>query len=70
MARVILTLLGLITLGLGVWATIAWWDAVKIALLALVAIGLLLLGVALLIFGVGELMGARPPKAAGPTEQE
>ncbi len=67
MARALLMILGLAILALGIWLTIIWWDAVKIVLLALVALVLLLFGLALLIFGISEIASARgvpqPPLA-------
>jgi len=62
MSRIIMTLLGLILLGLGIWATISWWPAVRVVLLAFIALGLLLLGLVLAIFGFSEIMGAMPAK--------
>ena len=62
MVRIIMTLLGLILLALGIWAAMAWWPAVKAVLLAIVALGLILLGAALVIFGISEIMGALPKK--------
>ena len=65
MARVLMTLLGLILLALGVWLIILWWPQVAALLLALVAIACALLGLALLIFGISEIAGAAKKKDEG-----
>lgn len=70
MARVVMTLLGLGLFGAGIWLTIAWWEEVRIVLLALVAVGLLLCGAVLLIFGISELAGHRDAQPAPPADDE
>lgn len=67
MARIIMTILGLILLGLGIWTTILWWPEVKTLLLACIALGLLLIGLAVVIFGISELVGALPHKTPAGT---
>jgi hypothetical protein len=59
MARVIMTLLGLVLLALGGWAGYLWWPAVLPVLQALLVFFLVLCGLALLIFGVSEIAGSR-----------
>lgn len=58
MARVFMTLLGLLLLAVGIWLIILWWEAVKVVLLACVALGVALLGLFLLIFGLSEIAGS------------
>jgi hypothetical protein len=72
MAAVVMTVLGIVVLGLGVWGIVAWSDAVLLLLKALVALGAVLFGVVLLIFGISELAGRRAGKAtdAPPPEAE
>jgi hypothetical protein len=61
-------LLGLIFLALGLWAVVAWWDAVRQVLLALVALGALLLGIFLLVFAISEIAAARPAPPSSPDD--
>jgi len=73
MARVLLTVLGLGILGVGIRLIVIFWWAVKPFLLALVALGLILLGLVLFIFGISELAGAisrKPPPEARPPEEK
>lgn len=59
MARIIMTLLGLVLLAAGVWTGYLWWDALLIALKSLATMLLIILGLGLLIFGISEISGAR-----------
>ena len=68
MARVLLTVLGLGILALGGWLIVSWWDIVRPFLLAVIALGLTLLGLILFIFGLSELSGAMSRKTP-PAEQ-
>jgi len=55
-------LIGFALLALGGWACYAWWTAIVIAVKALLAIGLVLVGLVLVVFGISEIAGARPAK--------
>lgn len=59
MARIVMVLLGLALLTAGLWACLVWWDAVRMVLLACLALGVTLFGLFLLIFGISEIVGAR-----------
>ena len=63
MARYIMVLIGAAMLACGLWAAVAWWGAIVIVLKALVAVGLVLLGIVLLVFGFSEIAGARAKPA-------
>lgn len=58
MARVLLTLLGIVLLALGIWMAVNWWAAVKLVLLGLLIIIVILTGVVMLVFGISEIIGA------------
>ncbi len=60
MARVLMTLTGVALLAVGLWACVTWWAAVVQFLLALLAVGLVLLGLLTLALGISELTGAKP----------
>jgi hypothetical protein len=64
MARLMLTFFGAALLGGGVWLSAFWWPAVRTVLQGALAVGLVVLGVIVLIFGISELTGARAPKGA------
>ncbi|MHB9131429.1 MAG: hypothetical protein ACYDBB_10105 [Armatimonadota bacterium] len=66
MARVVMTLLGLVILALGVWAIIVWTPEVLVLLKGAVAVAAVLIGLALLIFGISEITGARAAKSPSP----
>lgn len=70
MARIILTLIGVALLAIGLWLTVIWWSAIKIVLLALIALGALVGGITLLVFGISELAGARVPPKSDDAETE
>jgi len=67
MARIISVLIGVVLMGLGVWAIVAWWGAILVMLRAVVAVLAVLLGLGIFIFGLSEMWageGERPPSAA------
>ncbi len=64
MARLILTLFGAALLATGLWLSVLWWDTVRLLLAGALALGLVLLGLLVLVFGISELTGARAPKAS------
>ena len=70
MARLIVTLFGAALLATGVWLSVTWWHTVRVLLADVLALGLLLLGVVVLVFGISELTGARPPKASPAPRQD
>ncbi len=66
MARVIMTVVGVIALAAGSWLIVLWWAFVKAVLLACVALGLALLGGGMVIFGISEIAGALSRKSPPP----
>ncbi len=67
MARLVSMLIGLVLLGLGVWAIAGWWEAVLNLLRACVAIAAVLLGIGVLVFGLSETWTGRPGDVAPPS---
>lgn len=66
MARVLLLLLGLGLAALGGWLCVIWWEAVEAFLQALVAIGLGMIGLLFVIFGLSEIAsGRKKPSSEG-----
>lgn len=72
MARILMTLVGLGLLALGAWTTYLWRAEVWEVLKAVIALGLLLVGLMIFILGLGEIAGARAPKtpSSPPGEDE
>lgn len=58
MARILMTLLGLLMLALGIWLGMQWSGLVLAMLKGLLLIVLVLVGLVLLIFGISEIAGA------------
>lgn len=58
MGKALIILLGLIAIGLGIWGIVAWSDAVLIAIKAMVALGLVVIGLGMLAFGISEIRSA------------
>ena len=73
MARIVITLLGLALCAVGIWLMVIWWAFVAAVLLAAVAVGLTLLGLIVLVFGISEIAGALAGakiQDASPTPEE
>ena len=58
MGKAIIILIGLVFIALGVWGIAAWPDAVLFFIKAMVALGLIIVGLGMLAFGISEIRSA------------
>lgn len=69
MGRWLMVISGAVLTVLGISGIVHWWEAVKNLVLAGIVLAILLIGVALIILGIGELTTpAEVPPAATDTE--